>query len=47
MPSNLNPVNIEIGPAGGSHRVLDEDNDTIGDVQINDNFSIGLPSSTI
>ena len=41
MPSNLNPVNIEIGPSGGSHRVLEEDNDTLGDVRINDNLSIG------
>ena len=31
MPTNINPLNIEIGLSGGSHRVLEED-DTIGDV---------------
>ena len=31
VPSNPNPLNIEIGLNGGSHRVLDED-DEIGDV---------------
>ena len=40
QPSNPNPLNIEIGPNSGSHRVLEEV-DTIGDVEINDNFSIG------
>ena len=31
VPTNPNPLNIEIGLSGGSHRVLDDD-DTIGDV---------------
>ena len=44
VPTNPNPLNIEIGLSGGSHRVLDDD-DTIGDVQINDNFAIGIPSA--
>ena len=44
MPSNLNPVNIEIGPSGGSHRVVEEGADSLGDIRINDNFSVGLPS---
>ncbi len=45
VPVNQNPLNIEIGPAGQSHRVLQEDDDAIGDVQINDNFSMGHPSA--
>ena len=44
VPTNPNPLNIEIGLSGSSHRVLDED-DEIGDVQINDNFAIGIPSA--
>ena len=43
MPSNINPVNIEIGPSSGSHRVIEE-SDTLGDVRINDNFGVGLSS---
>jgi len=43
VPHNPNPLNIEIGV---SHRGTDEE-DNLGDVQINDNFSMGHPSAAL
>ena len=40
VPSNPNPLNIEIGPAGGAHRVTEDNDDALGRVQINDNLNI-------
>ena len=48
VPSNPNPLNIEIGPpSSGIHRITDGINTAaeLGDVQINENFVTGLHSS--
>lgn len=52
QPQNPDPLSIDIGQMSSGQRMKDqeglgeEDDDTLGDVQINDNFSIGgQPSS--